>query len=259
MTVRRVVPTIHSQAAQESREFYGLLGFEEVMNHGWIMTLASPANPAAQISVTAGDKTAPVTPDMSVEVDDVDTAVGLCASTLLSVAASQTYLFGVRLRGGSWFAVTAGSVCLNTLLLLVSYRLLTHRALPLRRLAGVALGGACAWQALQWVGSYYVSHVLHGATATYGMFGIVLGLLAWLYVGALIFIMAAEAGAVWVMRLWPRSLLTPFTDRVQLSAADRRAYRSYAATEAFKGFQKISVRFDPPPEPQHREPPDDAR
>ncbi|MEU2305614.1 VOC family protein [Streptomyces misionensis] len=74
MTVRRVVPTIHSQAAQESREFYGLLGFEEVMNHGWIMTLASPANPAAQISVTAGDKTAPVTPDMSVEVDDVDAA-----------------------------------------------------------------------------------------------------------------------------------------------------------------------------------------
>ncbi|MFF5406906.1 YihY/virulence factor BrkB family protein [Streptomyces misionensis] len=185
-------------------------------------------------------------------------AVGLCASTLLSVAASRTSLFGVRLRGGSWLAVTAGSVCLNTLLLLVSYRLLTHRALPLRRLAGVALGGACAWQALQWVGSYYVSHVLHGATATYGMFGIVLGLLAWLYVGALIFIMAAEAGAVWVMRLWPRSLLTPFTDRVQLSAADRRAYRSYAATEAFKGFQKVSVRFDPPPEPQHGKPPDDA-
>lgn len=184
-------------------------------------------------------------------------AVALCALTLLSVAASQAYVFGVRLRGGIWLAATAGSVCLNTVLLLVSYRLLTHRALPLRRLAGVALGGACAWQVLQWAGSYYVSHVLRGATATYGMFGIVLGLLAWLYGGALIFLTAAEVGSVRVMRLWPRSLLTPFTDRVRLSAGDRRAYRSYAATEAFKGFQKISVHFEPPPKPRHEEPPDD--
>lgn len=73
MSVRRVVPNIPSEAAGESREFYGLLGFEEVMNHGWIMTLASPTAPTAQISLyTAADKTAPVPPDMSVEVDDVD-------------------------------------------------------------------------------------------------------------------------------------------------------------------------------------------
>ncbi|MGW4607215.1 VOC family protein [Streptomyces sp. NPDC004532] len=74
MAVLRVVPNIRSEAAQESREFYGLLGFEEVMNHGWIMTLASPSSPSAQISVMTSDKTAPVTPDISVEVDNVDAA-----------------------------------------------------------------------------------------------------------------------------------------------------------------------------------------
>jgi len=74
MAVRRVVPNVQSEAVQESRRFYGLLGFEEVMNHGWIMTLASPSSPAAQVSFMAGDKTAPVPPDMSVEVDDVDAA-----------------------------------------------------------------------------------------------------------------------------------------------------------------------------------------
>ncbi|MGW5673975.1 VOC family protein [Streptomyces sp. NPDC003860] len=74
MAVRRVVPNIRSEAAQESREFYGLLGFEEVMNHGWIMTLASPTAPTAQISIMTDDKTAPVTPDVSIEVDDVDAA-----------------------------------------------------------------------------------------------------------------------------------------------------------------------------------------
>ncbi|MFF8833122.1 VOC family protein [Streptomyces sp. NPDC015131] len=74
MSVRRVVPNMQSEAAPESRAFYGLLGFEEVMNHGWIMTLASPSSPAAQISFMTSDQTAPVTPDISVEVDDVDAA-----------------------------------------------------------------------------------------------------------------------------------------------------------------------------------------
>ena len=77
MSVRRVVPNVQSQAAGESREFYGLLGFEEVMNHGWIMTLASPSHPAAQVSFMTDDRTAPVAPDMSVEVDDVDAAYAL--------------------------------------------------------------------------------------------------------------------------------------------------------------------------------------
>ncbi|MFB6961293.1 MULTISPECIES: VOC family protein [unclassified Streptomyces] len=77
MAVRRVMPIIQSEAAKESRDFYGLLGFEEVMNLGWIMTLASPSSPSAQVSVMTGDKTAPVTPDMSVEVDDVEAAYAI--------------------------------------------------------------------------------------------------------------------------------------------------------------------------------------
>ncbi|MFF4582639.1 glyoxalase [Streptomyces sp. NPDC001389] len=68
MSVRRVVPDVRSESVRESREFYGLLGFEEVMNHGWIMTLASPSSPTSQISFMAEDRNAPVIPDMSVEV-----------------------------------------------------------------------------------------------------------------------------------------------------------------------------------------------
>jgi uncharacterized glyoxalase superfamily protein PhnB len=74
MAIHRVMPIIPSEATQESREFYGLLGFEEVMNLGWVMTMASPSTPAAQVSFMTSDKTAPVSPDMSVEVDDVDAA-----------------------------------------------------------------------------------------------------------------------------------------------------------------------------------------
>ncbi|MEU1403007.1 VOC family protein [Streptomyces sp. NPDC005728] len=72
MYVRRVVPNVRSTALPESAEFYGALGFEEVMNHGWIVTLASAENPAVQLSLMSEDRTAPVAPDLSIEVDDVD-------------------------------------------------------------------------------------------------------------------------------------------------------------------------------------------
>ncbi|WP_214409440.1 VOC family protein [Sphaerisporangium fuscum] len=74
MEIRRVVPDIRSEALEESRDFYGRLGFVEVMNQGWVMTLASPSNPTAQVTFMGPDATAAVHPDMSIEVDDVDAA-----------------------------------------------------------------------------------------------------------------------------------------------------------------------------------------
>jgi hypothetical protein len=63
MYIRRATPDIRSEAMEESRDFYGLLGFEEVMNLGWVMTLASPSNPTAQVTFMSHDKTAPVVPE----------------------------------------------------------------------------------------------------------------------------------------------------------------------------------------------------
>ncbi|MGW6733400.1 VOC family protein [Streptomyces sp. NPDC055013] len=75
MTIRRIMPDFQVGSEEQmatSRDFYGLLGFEEVMHMGWVMTLASPANPTAQISFFTAERTAPVVPDLSVEVEDVD-------------------------------------------------------------------------------------------------------------------------------------------------------------------------------------------
>ena len=44
----------------------------------------------------------------------------------------------------------------------------------------------------------------------------------------------------------PRSLLTPFTDNVNLTAADRRAYTRQARAQRSKGFEHVDVNFDPP-------------
>jgi len=62
------------------------------------------------------------------------------------------------------------------------------------------------WQVLQIVGGYVVSHQLHRASSLYGVFGVVLGLLAWLYLQAEVTLYAAEVDVVLVRRLWPRSL-----------------------------------------------------
>ena len=48
-----------------------LLGFEVTMDLGWVVTLASPTNPSAQVTIIGNDDMA--APGISVEVDDVDT------------------------------------------------------------------------------------------------------------------------------------------------------------------------------------------
>ncbi|GAA1928749.1 VOC family protein [Streptomyces durmitorensis] len=97
MSIRRAMPDVRSEAMEESREFYGLLGFEEVMNLGWVMTLGSPSNPTAQVTFMTHDATAPVVPDMSVEVDDVDAAyAAVRASGAEIVHPLQDEEWGVR-------------------------------------------------------------------------------------------------------------------------------------------------------------------
>jgi catechol 2,3-dioxygenase-like lactoylglutathione lyase family enzyme len=73
MSVRRIVPDLRGQGSDASRAFYeNVLGLELVMNQGWVVTFAAPDNPSAQITLMEQDATAPVNPDVSVEVDDVD-------------------------------------------------------------------------------------------------------------------------------------------------------------------------------------------
>lgn len=74
MTVRRVVPILTVENIEAARDAYvGTLGLTEVMNHGWIVTLAD-AEHRHQISLMTRDQTAAVNPTVSIEVDDVDAA-----------------------------------------------------------------------------------------------------------------------------------------------------------------------------------------
>lgn len=74
MTVKRVVP-VHTvdDVAVAASGYTSTLGLVEVMNHGWIVTLAD-ADGRHQLSLMTKDLTATVNPTISVEVDDVDAA-----------------------------------------------------------------------------------------------------------------------------------------------------------------------------------------
>jgi catechol 2,3-dioxygenase-like lactoylglutathione lyase family enzyme len=75
MTVRRIVPNLHAPDPAASRAFYEqVLDLDVVMDLGWILTYAARDTPTAQLSVLSADATAPVNPDVSIEVDDVDAA-----------------------------------------------------------------------------------------------------------------------------------------------------------------------------------------
>jgi predicted enzyme related to lactoylglutathione lyase len=73
--VRRIVPDFQSDEPAAAREFYAeVLGLELAMDMGWVANFVAPDNPSAQIIVMSRDESAPVAPDASIEVDDVDAA-----------------------------------------------------------------------------------------------------------------------------------------------------------------------------------------
>lgn len=73
MSIRRIVPDIHTQHLEESRDFYtNVLGLEVAMDLGWIVTLVAPGQDTAQLSLMEREETAPVIPGISIEVGDVD-------------------------------------------------------------------------------------------------------------------------------------------------------------------------------------------
>jgi YihY family inner membrane protein len=119
------------------------------------------------------------------------------------------------------------TIALNFLLFLAAFKVTSADPLSWR---DVALGAALAtvfWQAMQALGSWYISRGLSHNSDTYGFFAIVIVLLSWIYLGAQLFLLAAEVNVVRSYRLWPRSIIEPLTP---------------ADSEVFERLTEMSVR-----------------
>jgi uncharacterized BrkB/YihY/UPF0761 family membrane protein len=168
--------------------------------------------------------------------------------TIASAAAGS-----VGAGSDSWLLAIVGitlSVALNLILFLLAFRILTTEDVSWGDVFPGAVVAAVAWTVLQAVGGYIVSHQVQGASDTYGTFAIVIGLLAWIYLGAQMTLFAAEINVVRKRRLWPRAIVQP-----PLTDADERALRSYAEEEERRPEEDVNVRIDDPADaPNERRP-----
>lgn len=112
-----------------------------------------------------------------------------------------------------------------------------------------AVGAAVTWQGLQYYGVGFVERAVSSTSATNGVFGLVIGLFAFFHLAAFGAVFFAEADVVRTRHLHPRALLTPFTDDVDLTDGDRRAYAQQARIGRFKEYQQIDVDFERPAAP----------
>ena len=142
----------------------------------------------------------------------------LGATAILSTAVAALGTVGGPLAPVFTAVAVVGPLGINFALYMLAFQLLTNIHVPWRRLMpGTALG-ALGWTALQNLGAFYVQHEVTHASAVYGSFAVVIGLLAWIYLGAQLTLIAAELNVVLAQHLWPRTVLGP-----PRTEADRRA------------------------------------
>ncbi|GAB3792544.1 YihY/virulence factor BrkB family protein [Nocardioides ungokensis] len=213
---------------------YGALGLgtaiQNAMNVAWSVPRNSRPNPillrlkSLLLLVTAG--------------------AAVVTVTVLSTLVSRTSVIDGSLNVWLSWLVQILTVVVIGLILTLLFRVAAARRHSWRSAAPGAFTLAVLWQLLQYLGAWYVTHVLGETSSMNKTFALVLGLIGLLYVGAVMGMLGIEVNVVLARRLWPRALLTPFTDSVDLTEADRRAYTFYARAQRHKGFENVEVTFD---------------
>jgi YihY family inner membrane protein len=156
------------------------------------------------------------------------------ASTALSGVGAGSHGSHLVLR----LVTLPASLVLDVAVFLIAFKILTVADVSWRDVAPGAVIGGIAWAVLQAVGNFYVARTLKNASALYGFFGIVIGLLSWMYLTAQVSLLAAEINVVRKNVLWPRSLSSD-----NLTDADRRALRRHAEYEERVPQEDVDTTF----------------
>jgi len=74
MKVKRIIANVHTNDIEAARKFYlEVLGLTVLMDHGWISTYGTETKMDIQISFANEGGSGTPTPDLSIEVDDLET------------------------------------------------------------------------------------------------------------------------------------------------------------------------------------------
>ncbi|HZQ57926.1 MAG TPA: YihY/virulence factor BrkB family protein [Acidimicrobiales bacterium] len=146
--------------------------------------------------------------------------------------------------GHVWYLVIGAEVIaglVNIGQYFLAFRVLTPKVVPTRRLVPGSVFGGVGWTVLQALGGYFVGHQLKNTSQVYGTFALVLGLLAWIYIGVQLSIYAAELNVVLAEHLWPRSIVQP-----PLTEADERALAAQVTENQRRPEQHVGVSYEKP-------------
>ena len=162
---------------------------------------------------------------------------GALATTILGGLATVGANLGMSWKIGSIVVSTA----LDIGLFWVGFRVVTAREVSWRQLRGGAIAAGVLYALLQTLGGYYVGHTLKHASNVYGTFGLVIGLLSWIYLASHITLLAAEANVVASRNLWPRSF--SFMIEQPVTQADKRALTQRGKVEERRQDETVQIDF----------------
>jgi membrane protein len=170
--------------------------------------------------------------------------IAVIVTTVLSGLGSSAGAFGADVGSRNTAAALGASIVVNLAVFVITFRIFRPAGTRGRDVMPGAIVAAVFWQLLQFFGAVYVGNVVKGSGDTYGVFALVLGLLAWIFLAAVGVVLGSEINVVRARRLYPRALLTPFTDNVNLTEADQRVYAHAVSSQLFKGFQTVTVEYE---------------
>ncbi len=76
MKVKRIMSNMETPNIEKAAAFYGeILGLDLIMDHGWFQTYGSDAKMTVQVSFGSEGGSGTPVPDLSIEVDDLETAL----------------------------------------------------------------------------------------------------------------------------------------------------------------------------------------
>ena len=163
--------------------------------------------------------------------------VGAAVTAAAGAAAGAATVLGLNGLSARLISMAVGSI-LGWAYFLAAYRIATPARVPTRSMLPGAAISAVAWQLLLTGAGVITSHLLRHAQAIAGLFGIVLGLLAWIGLQATVVVYAVEADVVRARHLWPRSLVPP-----PLTDADKAYYTDAVRAEVQRPEQRLGIDY----------------
>lgn len=132
---------------------------------------------------------------------------GVVGLGFLLTVALTSLVTAIQLPGVGRFGIHAANVLVNVLVILLTFRILTDRKWRLAELVPGALFAGTGFYLLQSLGTRLIARYVSNASATYGTFAVVIGLLWWFHLSAQVVLIGAELNAVRADKLHPRALV----------------------------------------------------